>query len=107
MVSDRRPLTEIVALDRLKPARVNDRIYKPVDPADPKIIQFGEEIVEQGLLEPLVATLDDVIQVRWFGKGLSQRSVDRVLRREERTVFEKAFAGGCPIETSLLEELRQ
>src|SRR5262245_39982499 len=52
---------EIVPLDRLKPARINDRIYKPVDPADPRIIQFGEEIAEQGLLEAIVATLDDVI----------------------------------------------
>src|SRR5262249_5597224 len=30
----------------------------------------------------------------WFGKGLSQRSVDKVPHRAERTVFEKAFEGG-------------
>ena len=37
---------------------------------------------------------DDLILVRWFGKGLSQRSVDKVSHRAERTVFEKAFPGG-------------
>src|SRR4051812_6042145 len=54
-------VTETVPLSRLKPARINDKIYKPVDPNDATTIDLGEEIVEKGLLEPIVATPDDVI----------------------------------------------
>jgi hypothetical protein len=49
-------------LDRLRPAVINDKVYKPVDPADPAVIALGNDIREKkGLLEPIVATLDGVI----------------------------------------------
>jgi hypothetical protein len=51
----------MVALDRLRPAVINDTIYKPVDPNDPANIALGDRIREESLLEPIVATLDDVI----------------------------------------------
>jgi hypothetical protein len=44
-----------------RPARLNDEIYKPVNPDDPTIIALASSIRQQGLLEPLVLTLDRVI----------------------------------------------
>ncbi|MDB5307059.1 MAG: Chromosome partitioning protein ParB, partial [Gemmataceae bacterium] len=52
---------ELYPLANLKPARVNNVLYKPVDIEDPEIIKLGKDIVEKGLLEPIVATLDDWI----------------------------------------------
>ncbi|MDB5312079.1 MAG: ParB domain protein nuclease [Gemmataceae bacterium] len=52
---------ELYTLAKLKPAQVNDVIYKPVDINDPTIIELGKDIAEKGLLEAIVATLDDVI----------------------------------------------
>jgi hypothetical protein len=52
----------MVALDRLRPALVNDRVYKPVYRNDPAVIALGDDIREKRcLLEPIVATLDDVV----------------------------------------------
>jgi hypothetical protein len=50
-----------VSLSKLRPATINDQIYKPVDPADPEIIALGDSIAEHGLKEPIVITLDYVI----------------------------------------------
>jgi hypothetical protein len=52
---------ERVPLDRLKPARINDSIYKPVSETDPSIIDVARDIKEKGVLDPLVVTPDDVI----------------------------------------------
>ena len=53
---------EMVALDRLKPAIINDAIYKPVSLTDPSIIELGRDIAEKNqVLEALVVTPDDVI----------------------------------------------
>jgi hypothetical protein len=53
---------EWVPLARLKPARVNDRVYKPVSLDDPSIIELGRDMKEKGqVLEALVVTEDDVI----------------------------------------------
>jgi hypothetical protein len=53
---------EMMAIERLKPARVNDRIYKPVDLDDPSILKLGRDMIEKGqVLEPLVVTIDNTI----------------------------------------------
>jgi hypothetical protein len=52
---------EEVLLALLTPATVNDTIYKPVSRDDPSIIALSKDIDEKGLLEPIVATLDDVV----------------------------------------------
>jgi hypothetical protein len=52
---------EVVPLDRLVPAQVNDQVYKPVDVHDPSIVELGRDIAEKGLLEPIVVTQDDVV----------------------------------------------
>jgi hypothetical protein len=53
---------EMVPLDRLKPATVNDQIYKPVSPSDPATIDLGKDIADKGqVLEALVVTQDDMI----------------------------------------------
>lgn len=49
------------SLDDIRPAEVNDKIYKPVDPNDPSVIHLAEQIRVHGLLEPIVITLDNVI----------------------------------------------
>lgn len=48
-------------LDRLKPSPENDRLYKPIDPADPATRSLAQRIRAEGILEPLVVTLDDYI----------------------------------------------
>jgi ParB-like chromosome segregation protein Spo0J len=45
----------------LRPARLNNVLYRPVDPRDPDIIALAASIREHGLREPLVVTLDRVI----------------------------------------------
>ncbi|MBP3953998.1 ParB N-terminal domain-containing protein [Gemmata sp. G18] len=52
---------EEVALDSLIPAPINDVVYSTVDPTDPDIRALAKKICQQGLLEPIVITLDDVI----------------------------------------------
>lgn len=48
-------------LDTLIPATVNDKVYKPVSPSDPATLSLTDNIRKQGLLEPIVITLDNVI----------------------------------------------
>lgn len=53
---------EMVQLSLLKPAKVNDVIYKPTSFDDPAIIELGRDIAEKGqVLEALAVTLDNVI----------------------------------------------
>jgi hypothetical protein len=50
-----------VPLSEIRPARVNDQVYRPVDAADPDVQSLVESIREHGLREPLVLTTDSVI----------------------------------------------
>jgi hypothetical protein len=52
---------ELVPLTGLRPATVNDELYKPVRTDDPAIVALGRDIQRKGLLEPIVATADGVI----------------------------------------------
>lgn len=45
-------------IEALRPSPENDRLYRPVDPDDPEIVALSESIVEHGVREPLVVTLD-------------------------------------------------
>ncbi len=45
----------------LQPAKLNDQIYRPVDPGDPEVRTLADSIREIGLKTPLVATRDNVI----------------------------------------------
>jgi hypothetical protein len=51
----------MVLLSTLRPARINDQIYKPVDPDDPEIQALAQSIRERGLKEDIVASRDGVI----------------------------------------------
>jgi hypothetical protein len=55
------PLVERVPIHLIAPAYVNCKIYKPIDLDDPSIIALSKDVAAKGLLEPIVATLDDVI----------------------------------------------
>lgn len=52
---------EHVPLASLRPARINDTVYKPVDPDDPATLCLAASIREKGLLEPIVVTHDGFI----------------------------------------------
>lgn len=52
---------EYVPLADLRPATVNDELYKPVRTDDPAVVELGRDIARRGLLEPLVATADGVL----------------------------------------------
>lgn len=54
------PISE-VPLDKIKPSPENDRLYKPVDAADPDIVGLGDSIALHGVKEPLVITQDGYI----------------------------------------------
>lgn len=61
-----KPETELVkilekCIDDIHPAEVNDDVYKPVDPSDPRIIELAQSISDHGLLTPITITTDGVI----------------------------------------------
>ena len=60
---DHVPILESVAIESIRPAKVNDKVYRPVDPKDPAIIGMAREIANPaiGLLTPIAISSDDVI----------------------------------------------
>ncbi len=50
-----------VPLWRICPSPENDRLYRPVVPADPEIVALADSILARGILEPLVITADHYI----------------------------------------------
>src|SRR5262245_16246834 len=57
------PVLETIPIESIRPAQVNDKIYRPVDPKDPSIIAMAREIANPGigLLTPIAITSDNVI----------------------------------------------
>lgn len=49
------------AISELQPSPENDRLYRPIDPADPDIQALANSIREHGIREPLVVSLDGYI----------------------------------------------
>jgi len=47
-----------IPLADIRPAPENDRLYRPVDPADPAIVALAQSIRAHGVMEPLVITRD-------------------------------------------------
>ena len=50
-----------IPVDEIHPSPENDQLYRPVDPADPEIIKLADSINQNGLLEPIIITLDGYI----------------------------------------------
>jgi hypothetical protein len=48
-------------LASLRPASINNELYRPVSTSDPEIIALADGIRKHGLQEPLIVTSDDVI----------------------------------------------
>jgi hypothetical protein len=48
-------------VSELKPSPENDKLYKPVDPTDSAVIELANSIIELGVKEPLVISLDGYI----------------------------------------------
>ena len=53
-----------LALSEARPSPENDRLYRPVDADDPKIVKLAESIEVHGVQEPLLLTED-----RWIISG--------------------------------------
>lgn len=49
------------SLDTIQPSPENDKLYRPVDPNAPDILELAASIRKHGLREPLVVTLDGFI----------------------------------------------
>lgn len=45
----------------LKPSPENDKLYRPVDPADPDVLALADSMRQHRVLEPLVVTLDGYV----------------------------------------------
>jgi hypothetical protein len=45
-------------IDDISPSPENDQIYRPIDPADPEVIELSKSIRAHGLREPIVVTVD-------------------------------------------------
>lgn len=50
-----------VLTSNLIPSPENDRLYRPADPADPEMKKLAKSIQQNGVMEPLVVTLDNFI----------------------------------------------
>src|ERR1700737_3733027 len=48
----------ILLIKDLNPSPENDRVYKPIDPNDPELRSLAADIEVNGILEPLIITLD-------------------------------------------------
>ena len=48
----------IRAIGDILPAPENDTLYKPVDTSDPALISLADDIIRNGILDPLVVTKD-------------------------------------------------
>jgi ParB-like chromosome segregation protein Spo0J len=51
----------ILPIRSIRPSPENDKLYRPIDFADPDIMALGESIREHGLREPIVVTQDNFI----------------------------------------------
>jgi predicted DNA-binding transcriptional regulator AlpA len=49
------------SIDSIRPSQQNDRIYRPVDPADPDFRALVRSVRKSGVMEPIVVTSDGVI----------------------------------------------
>jgi hypothetical protein len=45
-------------IDDIRPAPENDTLYRPVDPSDPELVSLASDIERNGILDPLVVTID-------------------------------------------------
>jgi ParB-like chromosome segregation protein Spo0J len=51
----------LLPLSAIYPSPENDRIYRPIDPADPELVALAASIRQHGVIEPIVVTLDGFI----------------------------------------------
>jgi ParB-like chromosome segregation protein Spo0J len=55
------PILELLPLAHIRPSPENDRLYRPVDPADPEVVALAESIRDHGVQEPLILSRDRYI----------------------------------------------
>ncbi len=80
---------ERISRSELRPAVLNDKVYKPVRPQDPALIDLARDIAEKGqVLEALIVTVDNVIlsgHRRYCAAGLANVDVLPVRRMNIRS----------------------
>jgi ParB-like chromosome segregation protein Spo0J len=54
-------LVRILSLSSLRPAKINEAIYRPVSESDPAVIELAQSISQRGVLTPISVTYDGVI----------------------------------------------
>ena len=59
----------LLPLELCRPSPENDRLYRPIDPADPDVRGLAQSIARLGVIEPLVVTLDG-----WILSGHRRRA---------------------------------
>lgn len=52
---------DLLSTRTIRPAPENDKVYAPVDPADPAFIAFVEDVERHGILNPLLVSSDGYI----------------------------------------------
>src|SRR5688500_7336923 len=57
----RKPGHVLVSIYACTPSPENDRLYKPIDPAEPEFLKLVQSVRELGVKEPIVLTLDGFI----------------------------------------------
>lgn len=55
------PEVGLVPLSRIQPSPENDKLYRPIDAADPAIVELAASIADRGILEPLVISTDGYV----------------------------------------------
>jgi hypothetical protein len=48
----------LIPLEKLRPSPENDRLYKPVDPTDPEMVELARSVKAHGVQEQLIVTAD-------------------------------------------------
>jgi hypothetical protein len=69
-----------IPIDTIRPASVNDKIYRPVNTGDPAIKALADDIRRNGLVEPIVITRD-----RYILSGHRRHAACRLLGLESVT----------------------
>jgi hypothetical protein len=60
-------------IDQVRPSLENERLYRPVDPHDPENVTLVASVRAQGVLEPLIVTLDG-----WIASGHRRHAAARL-----------------------------
>jgi len=100
----------MVPLENLRPSPENDALYRPVDPADPEIVELARSVKAHGIREPLVVTADDYIlsgHRRYVAARLAGLSAAPVRVENVRRLVNLRMSGRGDVSDEFLHLLRE